>query len=406
MGSRSRNEESHNLQKYGVPLYGAGWVPYDQVIRSTHKPPKQQDDDDKEEDRHGSKDEAVADKSNDILRNYCVVLTGGGGAGNSGIRNAVLLSHFDFASNSLSDQPVAELRTDSDLPYRMAIHPHSDGIICALQNSCRLFEWDEVENAEIRRLGVKISEKVLSQLENVGQQLALTFNSEGTIFAAGSENGNLRVFKWPSLEIILNESEAHASVKDLSFSPDGKFLVSLGNRGPGRVWDLASSAVVTPLAKENDELFASCRFSPLNNEDYVLYIAAITDRGASIVTWNTTTWKRIRTKQVVREPVSSFNVSADGKLLAVGTASGDISIIDSSSLQVRTTVKKAHLGIVTALAFSYDSRALVSASMDSSVRVTVIEDKKKSGGLNLWIIIFILLLAVAAYFLKEKGIIP
>lgn len=31
------------------------------------------------------------------------------------------------------------------------------------------------------------------------------------------QNGNLRVFKWPSLEIILNESEAHASVKDLSF---------------------------------------------------------------------------------------------------------------------------------------------------------------------------------------------
>lgn len=25
-----------------------------------------------------------------------------------------------------------------------------------------------------------------------------------------------------------------------------------------------------------DELFASCRFSPLNNEDYALYIAAIT----------------------------------------------------------------------------------------------------------------------------------
>lgn len=52
---------------------------------------------------------------------------------------------------------------------------------------CRLFEWDEVENTEIHRLGVKISEKVLSQLENVGQQLALTFDSEGTIFAAGSE---------------------------------------------------------------------------------------------------------------------------------------------------------------------------------------------------------------------------
>lgn len=31
------------------------------------------------------------------------------------------------------------------------------------------------------------------------------------------QDGNLRVFKWPSMEIILNESEAHASVKDLSF---------------------------------------------------------------------------------------------------------------------------------------------------------------------------------------------
>lgn len=110
MGSRSRcrNEGSHNLQKYGVPLYGAGWVPYDHVIRSKHKPPeKQDDDDDKEEDQHGSKDEAVTDKSDDIRGNYYVVLAGGGGAGNSGIRNAVLLSHFDFASNSLSDQPVS-----------------------------------------------------------------------------------------------------------------------------------------------------------------------------------------------------------------------------------------------------------------------------------------------------------
>ena len=38
-------------------------------------------------------------------RNY-VVLAGGGGEGNSGIPNAVVVSEFDFASYSLSDQPV------------------------------------------------------------------------------------------------------------------------------------------------------------------------------------------------------------------------------------------------------------------------------------------------------------
>ena len=39
-------------------------------------------------------------------------------------------------------------------------------------------------------------------------------------------------------------------------------------------------------------------------------------------------------------------------------AQGDISIINSTSLKVQTMVKKAHLGIVTALALSHDSRLM------------------------------------------------
>ena len=31
------------------------------------------------------------------------------------------------------------LRTGSDLPYRMTVHPRGDGIICAFQKSCRFF---------------------------------------------------------------------------------------------------------------------------------------------------------------------------------------------------------------------------------------------------------------------------
>lgn len=106
----STNAEFHNLQKYGVPLYGAGWVPYDHV-RSKLKPEEDKKEEEEEEDQNGSQDEAVTDKSDEISsssNDYYVVLTGGGGEGRSGIRNAVLLSHFDFTSNSLSDQPVRE----------------------------------------------------------------------------------------------------------------------------------------------------------------------------------------------------------------------------------------------------------------------------------------------------------
>ncbi|KAJ0094747.1 hypothetical protein Patl1_15311 [Pistacia atlantica] len=356
--------ESNALQKYGVLFYGAAWVPYNR-IRSKLQSKEQKHEQD------GSEDEApTAYKSDPIFTNhYYVVLVGGGGEGNSGIPNAVVLSCFDFASDSLSDQ-----------------------------------HWDEEESDEVHKLGVKGSEKVLSELEDVGVQLALAFDSEGSTLAAGGEDGKLRVLNWPSLEIVLNESEAHTSVKALTFgfftdglasfsySPDGKFLVSLGKRGPGRVWDITSASIVASLPTENVSndclmlrrsneivgwVFFSCRSALSSDQNYVLFIAAITDKGGSILTWNTTSWKRIRSKQVVRQSVNSFNVSADGKLLAMADK-GDIAIINSSNMQVQTMVRKAHLGFVTALAFSDDSRALLSASMDSSARVTLIEDKKES----------------------------
>jgi len=39
-----------------------------------------------------------------------------------------------------------------------------------------------------------------------------------------------------------------------------------------------------------------------------------------------------------------------------GTPSGDIVIVNSTNMRIQTMIKKAHLGIVTALAFSPDSR--------------------------------------------------
>ncbi|KAL8465529.1 hypothetical protein ACS0TY_034866 [Phlomoides rotata] len=48
-------------------------------------------------------------------------------------------------------------------------------------------------------------------------------------------------------------------------------------------------------------------------------------------------------------------------------------------------------------------RALVSTSMDSSSRVTLIKDKKKDG-MNLWIILLIIILAIYVYYAKPKNL--
>ncbi|WOG89005.1 hypothetical protein DCAR_0208241 [Daucus carota subsp. sativus] len=374
-----------NSKSYGVPLYGASWLPLS-LSRS-----KSEDDSD--------------DSPPSIDATRHVVLSGGGGEGKSGIPNAILVSQFYADSNSLSDQPVAKLGTGADLPYRMAVHPNGEGLICSMPQSCRWFEWDAVKSDDGHGWGLKSSEKVLNQLEDVGQQLALTFDDEGSVLAAGGEDGKLRVFKWPSMDSIIDESNAHASVKDLSFSPDGKFLASVGSSGPGRIWEIASATAIAALQKVKDERFGFCRFSHSIENHQVLYVTAMQGKGGSIIKWNTTSWKRISSKHITSDSITAFNVSADGKHLVVGTMEGDILVLHSSSMRVHTVVKKAHLGIVTSLMFSHDSRALLSTSFDSSARVTLVADKKERGT-SLWIILLIILLAMAMYYTKLVEMLP
>ncbi|KAL6187617.1 hypothetical protein ACLB2K_039015 [Fragaria x ananassa] len=359
-----------NHIEYGIPLYSVGWVPDGAQLPETEST------------------QSVPDSSH-------IVLTGGGGEGSTGVKNAVLVVRFDPAATSISHEPVAELSLGSELPYRMAVHP--DGLICSFPESCSWFEWEKELGDGAYKLSVRHSDRVLEQLQNVGQQLALAFNKEGSVLATGGEDGKLRIFKWPSMEIMFTKDQAHKTVKQIDFSHDGKFLVSLGQSGPGRVWDVSSAAVVATLPTEKNEVFCACKFSLVNNGSQVLHLA---DKDGIIVTWNTTTWKRVRSKRITRDGIMSFDVSADGKLLACGTTAGDLLILKSAGLQIHKVVPKAHSGFVTALSFSRDSRVLASASMDSSARVSTVEEVKKKG-VNLWVVIVIILVSILAYFLND-----
>ncbi|WOH15566.1 hypothetical protein DCAR_0935108 [Daucus carota subsp. sativus] len=446
---------------YGVPLYGSSWLPLNLInsaddhdhdhdhgspSKSQHdddindndpltKPQHDHDDDPLIKSQHDNNDDpqtkshhdhtnsrddrdhddvAVEESPPSIKPTRHVVLSGGGGEGRIGIPNALLISQFDPNTKSLSDHPVAELGTGADLPSRMAVHPKGEGVMCSMPKSCRWYEWEAIERDGVHGWSPKSSEKIFKQLEDVGRQLALTFNEEGSVLATGGEDGKLRVFKWPTMDSILDESGAHASVKDLAFSPDGRFLASVGSSGPGRVWDIASSAPIASLKTKKDEQFVLCKFSQsLDNNHQILYVTAMQGKGGSIVkwkakSWKPKSWKRISSKLVTRDSITAFSVSADGKYLAVGTMEGDILVLNSSSMLVHSVIKKAHLGILTSLMFSEDSRALLSTSFDSSARVTLIDDEKmvtiindqKIKGWNFWIILFILFLAIAVYYVR------
>ncbi|CAJ1939597.1 unnamed protein product [Sphenostylis stenocarpa] len=98
-----------NLKKYGVPFYSVVWIP-EHLIKSRQIEAA----DDSHDSDHNTAPSTAPEPDpptkaepdpSTVAGNY-LLFAGGGGAGRSGIPNALVIAHFDVASNSLSDQPV------------------------------------------------------------------------------------------------------------------------------------------------------------------------------------------------------------------------------------------------------------------------------------------------------------
>ncbi|KAJ7524669.1 hypothetical protein O6H91_17G015500 [Diphasiastrum complanatum] len=236
--------------------------------------------------------------------------------------------------------------------------------MCSFSNSCRLF--DLVQDGEIKIIP---SDKELDKLENIGEQNRIVFSVDGRKFAAGGEDGHLRVFEWPSLELLLDRSDAHKSIKDLDFSLDGAFLASTGDNSSCKIWDLATSSLVTSLSSKEDGNLGLCRFSRDSTKS-LLFITTVKDEKGYLTVWNAHTWRKLGVKKLQDEPISAFSTSANGTFLAMGSSEGNISIVQVRKLTCSQRIKGAHMVFVTSLDFSRDSRSLLSVSADSSARVT------------------------------------
>ncbi|EEE68469.1 hypothetical protein OsJ_26867 [Oryza sativa Japonica Group] len=386
-------------QTYGFPIYCASWLPLAHILNPP--PPVEEGDADADAGAASSESPATPPPPPPLM----AALGGRGGEGRSGVPNALVVAALDTsagaaAAAALSPDPVLRMGTEEQVPYRMGVHPRGDGVLCAFPNGCRLFRWESQEGEGPDNIALRADQEALTELSDAGLQLAVSFSGEGSILATGGEDGHLRVFKWPSMDSILEEPDTKTSVKDLTFSSDEHFLAVNRSSGPCRVWDLKSAEVVANLPREAGEIFGFCRFSNQTDNSQILFVTAMQGDYGKIISWNTTSWTRIGSNKITREAISAFAVSPDCTLLAIGTIEGSIIVLSSKNMRSLVTVKKAHLGIITTLAFSQDSRTLLSTSFDSTARVTSI-GSPKSRGISIWTMILVIILAILAYYYMQ-----
>ena len=81
-----------------------------------------------------------------------------------------------------------------------------------------------------------------------------------------------------------------------------------------------------------------------------------------LVRYDAKTWDPVSAVPIANGRVTQDRLSADGRLVAVSTASGDTKIFETQSLACVKTVSKTHRGHGSCLIFTRDGRGLVSAS--------------------------------------------
>jgi len=156
------------------------------------------------------------------------------------------------------------------------------------------------------------------------------FSRDGRLVAIGCEDGNIKIVKTDEPPEAVRTLEAHTNeIADLAFSANGERLASSGNDLIVKVWDVRTGQEVFSLDK-------------------------------------------------IERRVNGLAFSPDGHRLAMGSADGTVRILDGTPLDGPVTAHDAgqalpplegHGHVVVGLAYSPDSRWVVSASQDGTAKV-------------------------------------
>lgn len=172
--------------------------------------------------------------------------------------------------------------------------PTSPLIVTAGDDSL-LKVWDPVKGLLLRRLRLRAPAS------------ALVFSADGAFFAAGTTEGNVRVWDTKTWREFPPYSSRVGAITALQLLPGNRLLAIAGGSSTVSIIDLVTRRVVTELDHGSGD--AACQQAPCERTgakqgDVVLSIASL--EGSSMlltasrtgrVVWDTTTWSRVENPQ-------------------------------------------------------------------------------------------------------------
>jgi WD40 repeat protein/DNA-binding SARP family transcriptional activator len=193
----------------------------------------------------------------------------------------------------------------------------------------------------------------------------------GLLIAAGTSNGEIRLWHAASGQLLQIYRGHHGSVRSLAFRPDGKILASSGEDHRVRLWDVqtiddshaaATATSLTGILQGHTGRVMSVAFHPSGN---MLASAGV---DGTIRLWDV---MGMETRAVLtnhEQPVWSVAFSPDGRFLASGDAGGVVCLWDAQRAELHSRLT-GHTELAVSLAFDSTGKWLASGSHDRTVCV-------------------------------------
>jgi WD40 repeat protein len=182
---------------------------------------------------------------------------------------------------------------------------------------------------------------------------AIAVSPDGASIGATNSDGRVRVLEASDgRDKKLLKAQGAAAAVGLIFSPDGRYLVSVGRDSVAQSWNVETG--------DN-------RFTLRGHEHPLRSVAAGADgEETRVMVWDGTTGRLKRILSGHTDFVNAVSVSPDGRLLASGDADARILVWDIASGRLLHTLR-GHADELNAVVFSADGKLLASAGEDGKV---------------------------------------
>ncbi|KIM25798.1 hypothetical protein M408DRAFT_73853, partial [Serendipita vermifera MAFF 305830] len=181
------------------------------------------------------------------------------------------------------------------------------------------------------------------------------------------------LMNWPAIQNVF--SGHSVAVNSVSFSRDGRHIVSGSNDRTIRVWDAETGATVTGPLEGHTGSVNSVSFSP----DGRRIVSGSWDK--TIFVWDAETGETLAGPLIGHtDRVNFVSFSPDGRRIVSGSYDNTVRVWDAETGEMVTGRMKGHTNWVNSVAFSPDGTRIVSGSSDKTIRVWNAETGKTMVG--------------------------